>query len=298
MPGLVAGEREQAITLPQRLGGLRGPRPAGCPRRSRAGCPRRNRTGPRRTSGRGHAENRIAEVDGNLHAPALGSRVGNGDQVVRPRGHHGQRVQVETDDGKEREERRGERERGASNALAKLVPQFNCRSNRVLQCGATGYARRAAPLPLLSSPFCLLSSLSCCRRHRRRAITRKRARAAGRIEQPLSRLALVAHLIEHVPGEPVRRVVLAQLMPQRPREKVLIERLEQVAVAVIRRWGPRRLIVRQCIRQPLDQPIDAFRTGRRVPGEWIIGQKLVDPPLPMPSGDERHQQCVIRLQSQ
>ena len=57
----------------------------------------------------------------------------------------------------------------------------------------------------------------------------KRARAAGRIQEPHVGLAVIADLIQHVFGQPVGRVVFTQGMPQRLGKEIFVQRLEEVA---------------------------------------------------------------------
>ena len=166
-------------------------------------------------------------------------------------------------------------------------------------------ARCNCPHPHLDSPDSRLSDSSATH-HPPQGHHQERAGAAGRIQQPTVRLACVADLIEHVSGQPVGRVVLAKLPPQRPREQVLIERLEQIAAAVGRGRRRCQVVAGQCVVEPLNQPLDRLRRRRPIPGERTAGQQVavgaLTKPRPVvahqPTRHQVHQHGVIRLQGE
>ena len=128
----------------------------------------------------------------------------------------------------------------------------------------------------------------------------KRAGAAGRIEQPLPRIAGVAHLIEHVFREPVGRVVLAQFVPQRPRQQLLVEVAEQVAAVAAGR--------EQCV-VALRHAGGYFAANRaqlralprQMPGEEVVFRRGGPPDIALrhPAIDQRRSEdCIIGMQGE
>ena len=115
----------------------------------------------------------------------------------------------------------------------------------------------------------------------------ERAGTAGRIEQPLARLPDKTHLIEHVPREPVGRVVFAQPMPQRPRKEILIQRLQQVHLAVIFR-ELRDIIPCHRRRYSVDLRRHVAGTEMEVPIERMTAGQLGNFPRPKAADQQLH----------
>ena len=136
--------------------------------------------------GRGH--DRIAQIDRDLDAIDPSNQVLDRHQVVGPRGHDGQGVQIES-----------------HNVGQNLLEQISFVVGALL-------AVRVIP-----------AADSVDRHHQ------KCARTASRVQQALVRIALVAKLVQHVLSQPVRRVILAQVVPDRFWKQLLVELLEQVA---------------------------------------------------------------------
>ena len=102
------------------------------------------------------------------------------------------------------------------------------------------------------------------------------SRAAGGIEQPFVGIALVAQFVKNQLGEPVGRVVLAQVVPHAAGEQLMVQLLQQVAAdrAI---FGERaRVVAVQPRNHVAHELVDRLGPNGQIPGEQVAFEEVGD----------------------
>ena len=104
----------------------------------------------------------------------------------------------------------------------------------------------------------------------------ERTRAAGRIEESLPRVPVIARAVQCELGQPVRGVELAQVMAELPGEQFVVQALQQVPG--MGRTVPERtgVVVQKTAGHTPGNALDARAPGSQVPREQIAFEEVGD----------------------